>query len=233
MPKAGKYEYPFFDLIPVIDKLKKIHQVLRDDEIDRSLVAETLGMSEKGGGFAYLISSMEKYGLIKTGGGKIVITDLGKIVMYGEASEQGEAMSKAVMNVELFNELYSQYGETVTEEQIRAFLRQKALVDIVKAQKIAPKVSKIYKKVLTYMFPAEKLADESSESAEQIPSLGGRDNIIQMNGQDGEQQEPLLKIQYGSLYIQVTKEDAEIALKQIAPKFGLVVSREKMDGETG
>ncbi len=35
MPKAGKYEYPFFDLDATIEKLKKAHDDIRADEMDR------------------------------------------------------------------------------------------------------------------------------------------------------------------------------------------------------
>ena len=55
LPKAGKYTYPFYDLGLALRKLQRVHEVLREDEIDRSVVAETLGMTEGGGGFSYLV----------------------------------------------------------------------------------------------------------------------------------------------------------------------------------
>ena len=76
MPKAGKYDYPFFDIYHCIAKLRDYFTVVKTDETKREIVAETLGMSMTGGGFAYLMSAMEKYALIKTGGGNVVITKL-------------------------------------------------------------------------------------------------------------------------------------------------------------
>lgn len=200
MPKAGKYDYPFFDIDGVVDKLRQYYEVVKTYETNREVVAETLGMSKTGGGFAYLMSSMEKYGLIKTGGGNVTITELGKIILFGEPSEVDQARRRAVSSIALFRELYEQLGENVNEEQIRAFLRQKANVDIAKAQKIAPKVDAIYKKVSNYIIPAKKLAPPS-ESVSRIPSIGRREMITQT--EIGK--EPL-KIQKGGLYIEISSD---------------------------
>jgi len=200
MPKAGKYDYPFFDLDACIDKLREYHNVVQTDETSRELVAETLHMSETGGGFVNLISSMKKYGLVNTGGGNVAITELGKTLLYGESSEAESAKKKAVSGVDLFKEMYAQYGKDVQTEQIRAFLRQKANVDIAKAQKIAPKVDAIYKKVSNYIIPAKKLAPPS-ESVSRIPSIGRREMITQT--EIGK--EPL-KIQKGGLYIEISSD---------------------------
>lgn len=200
MPKAGRYDYPFFDLDACVDKLREYYEILKTDETNREVVADTLGMKMKGGGFAYLISSMEKYGLVDTGGGNVTITKLGKTILYGEPSEIEQAKKKAVSNVNLFRELHERYGKDVQLEQIRAFLRQKANVDIAKAQKTAPKVDKIYKKVSNYIIPAKKLAPPS-ESVSKIPSIGRREMITQT--EIGK--EPL-KIQKGGLYIEISSD---------------------------
>jgi hypothetical protein len=208
LPKAGKYEYPFFDIDSVLEKLKKVHEVNRQDEIERSLVAETLGMSITGGGFAYLIASMEKYGLIKTGSGKIIISDLGKLALYGNDQEKEQAKHQAVLNVELFSELLSQYGKNATEEQIKAFLRQKAFVDIVKAQKLAPSVDKIYKNVANYLRPADAEPQPSESAAE---SKGRRESMNIPTSKN-------LEIKYKGVLIQLPPdlEALEFAEKAIA-----------------
>ncbi len=225
MPKAGKFEYPFFDLDACIDKLKELHKKTQSYQNTRSLVAESLNMVEKGGGFAYLIASMEKYGLVQTGGGDITVTDLGKILMYGEPTEVDQAKSRAVGNVELFREIAQKYGKNPQVEQIKLFLRDKANVDVAKAQKIAQNIDKIYKKVSKHITSAEKLAPPSKEPFLGVPSLGRSDMFMQP-----EQAKPeLLKIQYGDFYIQVTKEDAEYALRLIAQKLGIKLPKEKTD----
>lgn len=200
MPRAGKYIYPFFDLDACVDKLREYYEVVRTDETSRDVVADTLHMKMKGGGFAYLISSMEKYGLIETGRGNVTITKLGKTILYGEPSEIEQAKKKAVSNVNLFRELHERYGKEVKLEQIRVFLKQKANVDFSKAQKIAEKVDTIYKKVSNYIIPAKELAS-LGEPISKVPSFGRR--VTTTETEIGK--EPL-KIQKGGLYIEISSD---------------------------
>jgi len=199
MPKAGKYDYPTYDIDYVINKLRKLYEVTKTDEVDRSVVSESLGMAERGGGFANLISSMEKYGFIQTGGGKVTVTDLGKLALYGTAAETEQARNTAVTQIDLFRELKQVYGVNITIEQMKAFLRQKALVDITEAQKIAPKVAAIYKKVSNYITSAEKSSATPTLSTEGI----GRREIMQSDVDKVQS----LKIQYGDVYIQIPPND--------------------------
>jgi len=196
MPKAGKYDYPFFDLDSCIDKLREYHKIVQTDETTRVIMSETLHMSMTGGGFVNLISSMEKYGLIETGSNNVKITSFGKAILYGEPSEIQQAKKKAVSNIDLFRELYEQYGKDAQQEQIRVFLRQKANVDISKAEKIAKSIDIIYKKVLNYIVPAQKLG---------FPSLGSgrRDPITETT------KEPL-KIQKSGLYIEIASDPKQL-----------------------
>jgi len=224
LPKVGKYDYPFFDVEFCIEKLKQYHVVTKTDITPRQVVAEMLGMAMRGGGFAYLMASMEKYSLIHTGGGNVAITELGKTAVYGEPSEIEQAKSQAVWSVDLFRDLYEQYGGDVQLEQIKAFLRQKANVDIAVAQKMAPDVAKIYKKVSNYITSANKLERPSKESIMKAPSRGRREISIQPEDDKNE----ILKIQYGSLYIEASKEDAERALRAIADKLGIKLEVEKV-----
>lgn len=199
MPKAGKYDYPYFDLELPLEKLQRLYEILRQDEFERKVAADTLGMAGYGGGFSYLISAMEKYGLVKTGGGKIVITDLGKAALFGEEKERQQARQHAALKVALFSELHEQYGRDVTEEQIRAFLRQKAFVDITEAQKMASSIGKIYKKVSKYILSAETpLQPRPLESGGE----SRRENMPQFEPQP-------LKIQYRNVLIQIPPDDVE------------------------
>jgi hypothetical protein len=198
-PKAGKYDYPYFDLDLPLEKLQKLYEILREDEIERKVAADTLGMAGYGGGFSYLISAMDKYGLVKTGGNKIIITDLGKAALYGEEKERQQARNLAVLKVELFKELHEQYGRNVTEEQIRAFLRQKAFVDITEAQKMASSINKIYKKVSKYILSAEKPLQPQPPKGE---GEGRRETMPTFEPQP-------LKIQYRNVLIQIPPDDVE------------------------
>jgi hypothetical protein len=216
MPKAGKYEYPFFDLDTCVDKLKSLHEKTQNYQNTRSIVADALNMAEKGGGFLYLVASMEKYGLIQTGGGDATITELGKILMYGESKEVEQAKSKAIANVELFRELAQKYGSNPQVEQIKLFLREKANVDVAIAQKLAQKIDTIYKKVSNYITSAEKLTPPSKESMSRVPSLGpstGRSDTF-MPSEQGKTE--LLKIQFGDVYIQVPSDASSLESIKLA-----------------
>ena len=183
-------------------KLKKFRETAGTDTVTRETVADTLHMAVKGGGFTYLIAAMEKYGLILTGGGNVTITERGKLALYGEPREIEQAKSQAVLNVELFRDIAKQFGKNPQVDQIKIFLREKANVDIAKAQKIAPKVTTIYKNVAKYITSAEKLAPPLKEPMAQAPSLGRRDMIVQPEPSVVE----LLKIQFGDVYIQIPSD---------------------------
>jgi hypothetical protein len=224
LPKAGKYDYPFFDIDGCIDKLHEYYEIVKTEETSRGLVAETLKMKMTGGGFANLISSMEKYGLVKTGGGNVTITSFGKSILYGEPTEIQQAKKKAVSGIDLFRELYEQYGKDIQQEQIRAFLRQKGNVDISKAEKLAQNIGTIYKKVSNYIISAQKLAPASSIKTYGLSS--GRREIM-METEIGK--EPL-KIQKGGLYIEIPS-DAQILENIEYAKDFLIFMEQKLKGK--
>lgn len=225
MPKAGRYDYPFFDLDSCIDKLREFHKLAQVDQATRSIFAETLKMSMTGGGFVNLISSMEKYGLIETGSGSVTITGVGKTILYGEKSEMEQLKKKAVSNIDLFRELYEQYGKNVTEEQIRVFLRQKANVDISKAQKKAKSVDTIYKKVLNYIVPAQKLGPASG-----VKTFGLGSGRRETSTETELGKEPL-KIQKGGLYIEIPSDAQMLENIEYAKDF-LIFMEQKLKGKT-
>jgi hypothetical protein len=203
MPKAGSYEYPRFDVDFVLDKLRKFHEMLKEDEATRQVLAETLGMASKGGAFAHLVASMEKYGLVETGGGKIVLTDLGKTCLYGDDSEREAAVAKSVASVGLFREIYSLHGPEAREDSIRAFLRQKAQLDPAEAQQIVPQVYKVYRKVARYLSLRQNGEQTLEEPGRPQPVVG-----IPKES-PGNSKTQTLKIQFGDLYIQVPPNDEQ------------------------
>ena len=220
MPKAGRYDYPFFDIDSCIEKLREWHGLAKTDETKRELFAETLKMSMKGGGFAYLVSAMEKYGLVKTGGGNISITSIGKTILYGDPAEIEQLKKKAVSSIDLFRELYEQFGKDAQVEQIKAFLRQKANVDISKAQKKAENVDTIYKKVLNYITPAKKVAPPSERGG-----LRGADFSRREKTTETEIGKEPLKIQKGGLYIEISADANQLSNIEYAKDFLIFMER--------
>jgi len=209
MPKAGTFSYPINDVDAVLSKLKRLYDVVKTNEMERAVVAETLGMVERGGGFANLISDIEKYGFIQTGGGKVTITEMGKLALFGTPMEADHAKASAVTNIDLFRELYQLYGATPTVEQIKAFLRQKAIVDVVEAQKLAPKIDTIYKKVSKYITSAE------SPSAAPTPLSEGGGGRREIMIPDTGKTQPL-KVQFGDVYIQVPADADSLEAIELA-----------------
>jgi hypothetical protein len=195
MPKAGTYSYPINDIDSVIAKLRRLYDVVKNDIIDRGNAADSLGMALHGGAFANLISDMEKYGLVLTGAGNVTITDAGKLALFGTPTEAEKIKSDAVTKIDLFREIYQTYGMTPTSEQIKAFLRQKATPDPSEAQKIAPKVDTIYKKVSKYIVSAE------SPQAAPTPLSEGGSGRREITKTESKSQP--LKVQFGDVYIQV------------------------------
>lgn len=218
MPKAGRFDYPNIGLDTVVKKLKKFHEIIKTDESSREVIAQTLGMSVGGGRFVALISSLDKYGLIKTGGKRIVITERGKFILYGTDSEIEKAKNKAVANVELFTELHGRYGQKANEEQIRAFLLQEANIDISKAKKTAKSVHRIYNNVSKHITPAKKFPP-SSQLRLGGKEFGRRETKIQ-NEKETPRSE-LLQIKYGDFYVEATKEDAKAILLMLVKKLGI------------
>lgn len=213
MPKVGTYAYPFYDIDFVLIRLKRVYEVLKIDQIKRSVVAETLGMTESGGAFTNIISSLKRYGLVETGKKNVVITELGKMAMYGNDIQRKDAIGDAVSKIDLFTGIYKQFGPEVNEEQIIAFLRQKANVDIIKARNEAPKLTKIYIKMQKYL--------RSVEAPEQAPRLEskGIDRREIITPPEDLRSQPL-KIQYGDVYIQLPRNDLKaLAMAKKAIEF--------------
>lgn len=213
MPRVGTYAYPLYDVDFVLIRLKKVYEVFREDKINRSVMAETINMKASGGAYANIISSLKKYGLVETGKGNVVITELAKMAMYGNDIERESAINEAVSKIELFTNIYKQFGLEVNDEQIIAFLRQKANVDIIKARNDAPKITKIYKKMARYI--------KSVEAPKQAPRLEatGIDRREIITPPADVRSQPL-KIQYGDVYIQVPPNDLKaLALAKQAIEF--------------
>ncbi len=123
-------------------------------------------MAPRGGGFGALIGTLELYGLVETGGGEVRITELGKSFAYetDEAMLQ-ETRSKVIKRVELFSDYFSQYGNEVTEDKVRAFLRSKGGVDVTQLPQISGEISKLLINVLPNITNGSgaRVADEQEE----------------------------------------------------------------------
>jgi len=135
------------------------------------------------------------------------------MAMYGNDIQRKEAIEDAVSKIELFTEIYKQFGLEANEEQIIAFLRQKANVDIIKARNYTPKLIKIYIKMQQYL--------TSVEAPKQAPRLKskGIDRREIITPPENVRSQPL-KIQYGDMYIQLPRNDLKaLAMAKQAIEF--------------
>jgi hypothetical protein len=167
MPKAGRYEYPGRDLDDCTNHLKQAYDIIKEHSAKREQFADTIKMSPKGGNFGLLVGAMAICGLVHTGDSYICYTDLTKNILHGTPAEVSEAKSRAVRNVTLFADIYGKYGANPSEDQLRDFLRSKALVDISEANSLSVEVGKIFKRVVGYLTLTNMTQNESINPIDQ------------------------------------------------------------------
>ena len=174
MPKAGRYEFPTRDLNDCIDYLQQAYDKTKSYVVKRESFADAIEQSAKGGGFGLLVGSMAMYKLIETGGGDIRYTELAKLALYGEEKERTDAREKAARNITLLADIYDKFGANASEEQIRIFLREKAIVEVSEASELAIAIGKLLKSNSQYLRPpkeGEKLPRGGERMSDGIPTL--------------------------------------------------------------
>lgn len=176
MPKAGRYDYPSRDLDDCVDFLRRAFDTSKSYVITRDTFATAIGLSAKGGGFNLLVGSMSLFGLVDTGGGEIRYTELAKKILFGEPDERNQALEEATRKVNLFAEVYDKYGNNFSDDQLRLFLKDKAVVDIAEANSLAQVVGKSLKAHLKFLTPrsgGEKkaMSETAAPSAPSAPEV--------------------------------------------------------------
>lgn len=136
----------------------------------RDTFAQAIGQSVKGGGFNLLVGSIAMFGLAETGGGEIRYTELAKTILFGEEDQKAKAYEQAVRHITLFAEVYDKYGTAFTEDQLRLFLKDKAVVEISEANSLAQTVGKQLKNHLKYLTP--RSGGEKKPMSEAQPQAG-------------------------------------------------------------
>lgn len=183
MPKAGRYDYPSRDLDDCIESLRKAFEKTQSHVVKRDIFAEAIEMSSKGGAFNLLVGSMAIYDLIETGSGDIRYTDLAQKILHGEPEEIAEARNTAVRKVQLFADIFDKYGPAVTQDQLRLFLRETAVVDISEASNLAIAVGKLFKSCVQYLRPLKPgqkppLGGDRKPLSDEISIDGDRKSVV-------------------------------------------------------
>lgn len=164
MPKAGRYDFPAITLDDAIEKLRRIRENSKERAMSREIAAQAMGMSERGGHTANVISAMADYGLIETGEREIRITQLGDTIIYGDTSDIAKAKHEAVMHVELFRNIFNKFDQNPTEDQIKIFLRQNAAAELPQIPSLAGYLGKLLKRNAPYVRTVEPLEISVSDS---------------------------------------------------------------------
>ncbi|ADB57633.1 hypothetical protein [Archaeoglobus profundus] len=211
MARVGVYRYPDISLKEAVSDLDKIKRFLGkkvDGEITREAIAKALGLTPRGGRFTNKIASLIHYGFLESAGdGKVKLTELAKEILYPIGNSDIEAMKKAFFSIQLFKDLYEQYGDSVTVEQIEWFLRAKANADPREAKEKARKIHKIYIEGLTQIFSVEKQEEQISEE------ILDRGEEIMMEREVLKQPEGIEEIKFGDvrIWLPPTEEGVKIA----------------------
>ncbi len=168
MGRIGRYEFPEVGFTRVLDIIKKFDEKA-GGEATREGFADAINQSPKSSAIGKIISSLKLYGLAeKPRGAEIIkLTELAKNIIYGTEQMKKEAMTQAIMRIPLFRELYSEYGNNISEEKLRIFLNKNAGVDLAEAAMKAPKILKLFRDALNYVelttIPTTKTVSERVE----------------------------------------------------------------------
>jgi hypothetical protein len=169
MGKIGRFRYPDYGLDEILSSLEKIKRFVgRKDiggEISRETVAKAWGVTTKSGAFLTKIASLSHWGLAtSTRQGTIRLTDWAKNILFPvDEDERKMAISNVINNVEIWKEIYEQYGEIVTTEQLKRFLIEKGNAERPKAEKETDKILKLYIGAVPYLKSETKLIKEDIE----------------------------------------------------------------------
>ncbi len=114
MGNIGKMDYPEMPLSNAVQYLNRAYRVLSEG-ISTDGFAQALSLKPKTGGFARVLVSLNRYGLVE-GRGTIKATELAKQVLYGYTQEDREkAKARAWLNIEIIKGIYDRYGASVPE----------------------------------------------------------------------------------------------------------------------
>ncbi|MGI0026790.1 MAG: hypothetical protein ACREAD_02990 [Nitrosopumilaceae archaeon] len=127
--KVGAYDVPEQRLIPtVVTTLEEIYKVKKRDRIQSKDLAILLGFKYGTEPHYYRkIHALQEYGLME-GKGLFQISELGEKVLHPrDDNEKALVMTKAVLNVPLWKEIYQKHGKKPRDDNFWA-----VLVDITK-----------------------------------------------------------------------------------------------------
>lgn len=163
MSKNVKPAYPARNADDCVDSLKIAFDKTKKTTDTRQEFADGLNMTAGGGAYNVLVGSLSSFRFVETGNGQIVYTDLGKKATFGKDDEVKEAKREAVANIPIFRELYNRYGASISDDQIRIYLKNDLGVDMQDLDSYTEKVSLSLKSNLQYLITVKQDDKKSDE----------------------------------------------------------------------
>jgi len=144
LPKLNNTSYPYIKLSRAIEIARRICEAPYKGEISVSGLAQELKMSDKGGGFLYLVASLRDYGLVD-GTGTLRATEMAKKIIAGTPEEMSRSRAESFLKVELFRNLKEKIGTEVPAiEQFSVVLRDLTKADPLKVKTVAETIRNLY-----------------------------------------------------------------------------------------
>lgn len=168
--QIGTFKIPEIRLDIILSgTLQKIYNSVKTDEIQSKDLSELLGYkygTERG--LFQKINSMLAYGVLE-GRGVYKITKLGENLLFPEPDKEQQLRSQAIMNVELWKELFKKNGKALPKEGLWVQLKNIAEVDPATAKKLENKISNWYLEDIAHVpdniiFPKEQDEDNNQQS---------------------------------------------------------------------
>jgi hypothetical protein len=107
----SEIEFPYSDLESAVELGKTIHDKA-GSSCETEELAAWMGQTASGGTFRTRLGAARMFGLIETGQGRVVLTQLGRDVLDDSGGGRAARVA-AFLNVELFRVMYDQYKANV------------------------------------------------------------------------------------------------------------------------
>lgn len=181
--RLGNFEIPEVRLIPTtVDTLREISSVKKRSKIASKELAIFLGFKYGTEPHYYRkLHALLGFGLME-GKGIFQISDLGEKVIHPRSDEEKKsALAKAVLNVDLWREIYTVHGKTPREDNFWAVLMDIAKIDPDTAKSNATKILGWYEADVSHIPDDYIINSEPITATEDLRSTPTQD--IQMSQQ--------------------------------------------------
>lgn len=207
--KLGDFEIPEIRLFPTtVDTLEQIYKVKKREKIQSKDLAIFLGFKYGTEPHYYRkIRALTVFGLID-GKGIFQISELGEKLLHPrDTDEKKLVITKAVLNVPLWNEIYQKHGKKPREDNFWAVLMDITKIDPDTAKSYATKVLGWYMADITHVSDSFVSHGETASITQPLRSSSTEDQPMSQQQIQETVLENKEKIPFGKSYIVLPKDD--------------------------